>query len=543
MTNTGAPKKNLLTRTQGMGAAALALGVGVLLSRVMGLVRDKIIAYNFGTSAEADIYFAAFTVPDFLNYLMAGGYFSVTLVPLLSAAFAEDEADARRFFSAAVCWAALCIVVLTAGAWAAAPFIAPFAAPGFAPEAQARLVFFLRIILPAQACFLPGACFTALLYCRRQFAVPALTPLVYNGCIILFGVLGRYCFPERGMEGFCWGVTAGAFSGALCLPVLAVRAGGAAFAPCLLHPHMKQVFFLALPLMLGQSIVALDEQLVRVFGSLAGEGGVSLLSYARRIMQVPVGVVAQAAGVASYPFLAALAARGERERFAATLHSAAGNTLLVALPLTLWMQSAAGPIMRLIFRQGDFSAQAASESGLLLSILLLGVPFWAVQQVAGRAFYAHRDTLTPALVGTLAALAALPLYVFGARHLGAAGVAGAGVAGVALYTLGICLRLRGKLGISALGAEGRKAAAALLCSLPAGLCALGAQQGAAYLVGAAYSADAAESLLCAAVQAGLSAVAFALVFVLLARRFAPFLYVPLCESAVRAHDKFLKKKS
>jgi putative peptidoglycan lipid II flippase len=340
------------------------------------------------------------------------------------------------------------------------------------------------------------------------------------------------------MEGFCWGVTAGAFGGALCLPVLAVRAGGAVFAPCLLHPRMKLVFFLALPLMLGQSIVALDEQLVRIFGSLAGEGGVSLLSYARRIMQVPVGVVAQAAGVASYPFLAALAASGERERFAATLHTASGNTLLVALPLTFWMQSAAGPIMRLIFRQGDFSSQAASESGVLLSILLIGVPFWAVQQVAGRAFYAHRDTLTPALVGTSAALAALPLYVFGARHLGAAGVAVAGVAGVALYTLGICLRLRGKLGISALGAEGRKAAAAaLLCSLPAGICALGAQRGAAYIADAAYRVDVMESLVCAAVQTGFSAAAFALVYMMLARRFAPFLYAPLCGFAARARDK------
>jgi putative peptidoglycan lipid II flippase len=523
------PAKSLLTRTQGMGAAALSLGAGVFLSRVMGLVRDKIIAYHFGTSLEADIYFAAFTVPDFLNYLMAGGYFSVTLVPLLSAAFAEDAADARRFFSAAVCWASLCILIATAAAWAAAPLIAPLAAPGFTPEAQAVLVRFLRIILPAQACFLPGACFTALLYCRRQFAVPALTPLVYNGCIILFGVLGRHCFPERGMEGFCWGVTIGAFSGALCLPVLAVRAGGAVFAPRLLHPRMKQVFFLALPLMLGQSIVALDEQLVRVFGSLTGEGGVSLLSYARRVMQVPVGVVAQAAGVASYPFLAALAARGERERFAATLHSAVGNTLLAALPLTVWMQSAAEPIMRLIFRQGDFSAQAASDSGVLLAVLLIGVPFWAVQQLAGRAFYAHRDTLTPALAGTLAALATLPLYIVGARHLGAAGVAGAGVAGVALYTLGICLRLRGRFGIAALGAQGRKAATALLVSLPAGLGALGAQRGAAYLAG--------DSLAGAALQTGLSAVVFALVYGLLARCFAPCLYAPLAGIAARIRNK------
>jgi putative peptidoglycan lipid II flippase len=529
-TNTGAAK-NLLTRTQGMGPAALALGVGVLLSRIMGLVRDKIISYYFGTSAEADIYFTAFTVPDFLNYLMAGGYFSVTLVPLLSAAFAGDEADARRFFSAAVCWATLCIFVLTSAAWAAAPLIAPLAAPGFTPEAQGRLVLFLRIILPAQACFLPGACFTALLYCRRQFAAPAMTPLLYNGCIILFGIVGRYFFPERGMEGFCWGVTAGAFCGALCLPVLAVRAGGPVFTPHLLHPRMKEVFFLALPLMLGQSIVALDEQLVRIFGSLTGEGGVSLLSYARRIMQVPVGVVAQAAGLASYPFLAALAAGGEREKFAATLHSAAGNTLLVALPLTLWMQSAAEPIMRLIFRQGDFSSQAASDSGALLAVLLIGIPFWVVQQIAGRAFYAHRDTLTPALAGTLATLAVLPLYFFGAKHLGAAGVAGAGVAGVVLYTVFICLRLRGRLGVSALGAEGRKAATALLFSLPAGLAALGAKQGATLIAGTE------DSPACAALQTGLSAAAFALVYLLLAWGFAPFLCAPLAGITARVRSK------
>jgi putative peptidoglycan lipid II flippase len=159
-----------------------------------------------------------------------------------------------------------------------------------------------------------------------------------------------------------------------------------------------------------------------------------------------------------------------------------------------------------------------------------------VQQIAGRAFYAHRDTLTPALVGTAAVAAVLPLYLFGARYLGAAGVAAAGVAGVALYTLGICLRLRGKLGISALGAEGRKVAAALLCSLPAGLCALSAQQGAAYL------ADAPDSLVCAALQTGVSAVAFTLVYALLARRFAPFLYAPLLGFVVRAREKLGRRR-
>jgi putative peptidoglycan lipid II flippase len=527
-----------LTRTHSVGLAALALGLGVFLSRILGLVRDKIISYYFGAGPEADIYFAAFVVPDFLNYLMAGGYFSITLVPLLSLAHAEDgQEGAQNFFSAAVCWAALGITVLTGAAWAAAPLLAPLVAPGFSPEATARLTSFLRIILPAQACFLPGACFTALLYYRRQFTIPALSPLVYNLCIITGGLVFCYLSPERGMEGFCWGVLAGAFCGGLLLPVLAVRAGGLLFKPCLVHPRLKELLFLALPLMLGQSIVALDEQFVRIFGSLAGEGGVSLLNYARRIMMVPVGVVAQAGGLAAYPFLAALAASGDREKFARSLRAAAGNILLVAVPLTIWMQTAAWVIMRLIFRQGSFSAADATQSGLLLCIMLIAVPALALQQIVGRAFYAHRDTLSPALIGSLVTLLVLPVYLLGAQKAGAAGVAASGVLGGILYACLLCRRLRGKVGISLMDAETDlsrgvlgQSLTALACSLPAACASLGA----------IFCLDAfcpSETVSGAALRVLASASAFALFYLICARRFAPFLLGPLNELVQKAQKK------
>jgi putative peptidoglycan lipid II flippase len=510
----------ILTRTQGMGLAALALGVSVFLSRILGLVRDKVISYSFGAGPEADIYFMAFVVPDFLNYLLAGGYFSVTLVPLLTTRFAEDEEDGWRFFSAAVCWAALSITAFTALAWAFTPRIAGIIAPSFTPEAQARLSFFLRIILPAQICFLPGACFAAMLYFRRQFAVPALTPLVYNGCIILAGVLAMQVFPESGMEGFCWGVLVGAAAGSLCLPILAVRRGGMRFVPRLKHPEMKKVLLLALPLMLGQSIVALDEQFVRIFGSLTGAGGVSLLNYARRIMLVPVGIVAQAAGLASYPFLAALAASGKREEFDQSLNAALGNTLLVALPLSLWMLAASGPTMRLIFQQGNFTAKDASTSGILLGIMLAGVAFWTVQQIVGRAFYACRDTLTPALAGTAATVAALPLYWFGATRYGPAGVAAAGVLGVALYTGLICFLWRRRFGAGGLRDTVRRGMRAFAFCLPA--CATG--YGAIHWIQRFFPAD---SLWGAATQIAASGVVFGGVYLTLALVFAPSLCAPL----------------
>jgi putative peptidoglycan lipid II flippase len=519
----------LFTRTQQMGAAALIMAASVFVSRFMGLVRDKVISYLFGATAEADIYFAAFVVPDFINYLLAGGYFSITLIPLLSERFERDPEDGWRFFAAAFWWITLAICLLTGAAWWFAPELARVAAPGFDATSTARLVRFLRIILPAQAFFLPGACVTALLYMRRQFAVPAMGPLVYNGCIIGGGLLSWAVAPARGMEGFCWGVLAGAALGSLALPLLAAaRGGGVRLRPVLRHPGVRRFALLALPLMIGQSVVVLDEQFVRIFGSMTGEGAVSLLNYARRIMLVPVGVVAQAAGVASYPFLAALAARGETQSFDVTLSTALRNALAVIIPLSLWMLLAAEPTMRLIFQGGGFAAAETLASAPLLRVMLCGVAFWAVQQVVGRAFYAHQDTVTPAVVGTLATLAALPLYVLAGRagHAGTLGVAAAGTAAVAVYTVALALvwrRRHGGAGLSGLLGWGAKSIA--LC----GVAALPAWPALTYapLLAPASPATPAGQLWGAFLALAASGPVFAGAYLLLARRFAPDLAEPV----------------
>ena len=114
----------ILSARQKMGAAALIMGFSVLLSRFMGLARDKVISWQFGAAGESDIYFTAFVVPDFINYLLAGGYISITLIPLLSALFEEDEEDGWRFFGAVFTWATLAILGLAVLGWL---FAAPLA--------------------------------------------------------------------------------------------------------------------------------------------------------------------------------------------------------------------------------------------------------------------------------------------------------------------------------------------------------------------------------------------------------------------------------
>lgn len=441
-----------LRRTQHMGLAALIMSGSIVLSRFMGLLRDKVISWQFGASGEADLYFAAFVVPDFINYLLAGGYVSITLIPLLARRFEEDNADAWRFFSAVFWWALLVSSLLTALAWWQAPQLSAWVAPGFSPEQLARLAYFLRIILPAQVFFLVGACFSALLFLRRQFYIPALTPLIYNGLIIAGGLVLPLFGGAPGMEGFCWGVTLGAALGAFALPWWAAGSGGELrLLPVLRHPLLRRFLIVALPLMLGQSVVMLNEQFMRIFGSLVGDGAVSLLSYARRISQVPVGMVGQAAAVASYPFLAALVAQGATARFGQTLSTALNTSLSLCIPLSAWMIAMATPTMCLIFYGGNFGMGETLASAPLLQLMMLAVPLWVVQMLVGRAFYALGDTLSPAVLGTLVTLVSIPAFLMVKTAHGIALVTSAGVALYVAALLLIWLRRQGSAAFAGLG--------------------------------------------------------------------------------------------
>ncbi len=400
----------------------------------MGLVRDKVISWQFGATSEADLYFAAFVVPDFINYLLAGGYVSITLIPLLSKSFEEDDSDAWQFFSTVFCWATLAVALLSLAAWIFAESLAKLSAPGFDQAQIERLAFFLRIILPAQVFFVSGACFSALLYLRKQFIVPALTPLIYNGFIILLGLIMPMLQWAKGMEGFCYGVTLGAGLGAWLLPALAAKKHGLFIKLSWRHRYMKRFLLIALPLMLGQSVVMLNEQFLRVFGSLAGEGVVSLLSYARRISQVPVGMIGAAIAVASYPFLASLATKKDFTTFNQTLKTAMTSSIALLLPISAWMIAAALPTMGFIFEGGDFSHADTLGSTPLLQIMLLAVPLWAVQMVIGRGFYALGDTITTALCGTAITIVSLPLFYFSVAW-GAMGIALVSIVGVIAYII------------------------------------------------------------------------------------------------------------
>jgi len=265
--------------------------------------------------------------------------------------------------------------------------------------------------------------------------------------------------------------------------------------------------------MLGQSLVMLNEQFVRIFGSMAGEGAVSLLSYARRITQVPVGIVAQAAGAASYPFLAKLLAQDDRETFDKTLRAALRGSLLLIIPLSAWMIAAAGPTLAFIFQGGRFGGEHTLAATPLLQIMLLAVPLWTIQQIVGRAFYAHGDTLTPALSGTAVTLASLPCFFWAAPCFGAAGIAWTSFAGVLAYAvliLGIWVRQHGLAALSGIAWASLKC---LLLSVIPCLCSWWSLD--------IFDVAALPSALAALIRLAVSLAVFASLYLILLRCFAP----------------------
>jgi len=420
-----------------MGIAALIVAGGTLLSRALGLLRQVIFAGLLGAGATGDAYFVAFLIPDFVNYLLAGAYMAITLIPIITRRFAAgDEEDAWRAFWAITRALLIGSVVLLA---AAMPFISPVlraVEPGFTDAQVAEAARLTRIILPAQIFFILGQLFTAVQFARERFVIATLGPVVYNLGIILGGLAGALGREQPTADGFAWGVLGGSFAGIFLLQAWGARRCGLRWPTGSLrrHPAVRRYFALAIPLMLGQSLVVLDEQLGRTFGSLVGQGGVSWLTFGRQVMLVPVGVIAQAAGVAAYPFLARLAAEGKLDQLAETVTRALRYIVVLSLAAAAALMALSVPAVRLLYERGSFEAADTLRTAGTVVFFALGVPMWGLQQILARGFYAREQMWVPVVVGTLATAAAVPIY-WGLQHaMGVDGLALASSLAITLYT-------------------------------------------------------------------------------------------------------------
>lgn len=404
--------------------AALIMMASVLLSRVIGLLREMIIAHLGGAAGDVDAYNVAFVIPEILNHIVASGFLSITFIPIFTKYLAQDkEAEGWRIFSIVFSVFGAVLALLVALAWLLAPELIALIAPGLTdPAIIGKAVRMTRIIMPAQLFFFAGSLLMAVQFAKERFKRPALAPLLYNLGIILGGVLLHRWV---GIEGFAWGVLAGAFVGNLMVQYRGARNAGMRFSFLFdpRHPELKKYILLTLPLMLGLTMTFSTEFFTKFFGSYLPEGGIAALNYGLRVMLILVGFFGQAAGVAAFPFLARLAAEGKMAELNQLLNDTLRRYIAIVIPVSALFMVLSHEVIRLLFQRGRFDAIATARTSDVLLFLLIGAFAFAAQTVVVRGYYAVQNTWFPTLVGTLAVLASVPIYWLGMNQMGIRGVA------------------------------------------------------------------------------------------------------------------------
>ena len=432
-------------------SATLLLMTTITLSRVIGYIREAYIAYAFGAGKLTDAYVAAFTLPDLLNYILAGGTASITFISIYTRFLAEKrEQDAQKTFSIII---TVMTTTLVAGTIMAEIFTPQFVAwfcHGFTPDQMQLCVHLTRILLPAQIFFYVGAVLSAVLLSHRLFLLPAFGPLIYNVFIIAGGVVaGR----QMGIASLAYGALAGMIAGPFLITAIGAAKIGTGYRPSfeVKNPAFLEWVRLSIPLMLGVSLVTADDWILRYFAS-SGIGDIARLNYAKRLFAVPIAILAQAAGQASLPFFSRLFGEKKFDEFAATVNASVYRITAASLLMTGWMMAIAVPLIDLVYRRGRFTLADSESTALYFFVFSFSLALWSCQALYARAFYASGNTLTPMLASSLITLASLPLYKLLFHTLSVTGLAIASDLGIAANAIAIAalLHFRGMVSFGGL---------------------------------------------------------------------------------------------
>ncbi|MBW3625569.1 MAG: murein biosynthesis integral membrane protein MurJ [Armatimonadetes bacterium] len=426
------PRKSDSSATmRGVASATGLVSLMVLLSRGLGFVRDAIIAALFGQGPVTDAYRYGFKIPDVLWMLVAGGVMYAAYVPVITEYMTRDEdEEAWNTFSIIFTFLFCLLTVVIPLCWIfARPLLDHFLAPEFAevavavsPDGTRRVVpqmdlavHLTRILLPAQYFFFLGSLMMGMLQSKKRFLAPALGPVIYNLGII-FGGLALH--RQLGITAFAWGALVGAFVGNLLIQMAAIRKIGARFRPSLhlRHPGVKRCGRLALPVIFGISLPQVDSTINGMVISSV-KGGVSILENTNRLMQLPLGIVGQALGIAILPTLSQQAAQNDTERFKEMVNFGVRMALYLTVPLSVLLIVLARPIIAVVFQRGEFTALDTRHAVPALICYALGIGAYSAQAIVARAFYARQDTRTPVLGGMFVAFVIFVPLNYGLFHL------------------------------------------------------------------------------------------------------------------------------
>lgn len=398
----------------GLLRSTAVVGGMTFLSRVLGLLRDIVIARVFGAGMGADAFFVAFRIPNFLRRLFAEGAFSQAFVPVLSGYRAgQTREEVRDLVDHTVGALGGVLLLVTAVGILVAPLLVLVFAPGFVDEGDkfGLTVDMLRLTFPYIFFISLTALAGGILNTWGRFGVPAFTPVLLNLSMIGAAVWLAPRLDEP-VTALAWGVLlAGLLQLAFQLPFLArlrllprprLRRD---------HPGVRRIAGLMLPGIFGSSVAQINLLIDTLIASFLVTGSVSWLYYSDRLVEFPLGVFGVALATVILPRLSRQHAETDPAAHARTIDWALRMTVLVAAPATLALMLLAGPLLVTLFHYGEFSAHDALMSRLSLMAYALGLAGFILVKVLAAAFFSRQDMRTPVRIAVIAMVANLVLNV------------------------------------------------------------------------------------------------------------------------------------
>jgi len=418
------------------GAIARSAGpisAATLLSRILGFVRDVLIAQLFGAALVADAFFVAFAIPSMFRRLLTEGALTSAFIPVYSDVRAQKGEEGARLFAGAITasLAVFLAIFCLLGIYFARPLVAVLA-PGFTGvteklEMTTRLT---QVMFPFLFFIGLSAIAVGVLNSARRFFLPALAPAIQNIAMIvaLMGA-GWFVGVERAIFWLAWGVVIGGALqlliqipvmwklGILPIPILPWRA-----------PSVGKCLTLMGPAAFGMAILQVNVLIDRWLASFLQEGSISYLYYANRLVQFPHGILSVAVAAAVFPLLADGEAQGRRTQdkdngTQDTLAEAGKLTMFITLPATFGLMALAQPIMEVLFERGAFTAADSTHSAATLRAYALGLVFFGLVRLMASAYHARLDTKFPVRCANLAVLSNVVVSVALMFPLGVIGLA------------------------------------------------------------------------------------------------------------------------
>jgi putative peptidoglycan lipid II flippase len=412
---------NKLEKNFHLGKATLIIAVLTLVSRMIGFLRDLLLAKQLGISSETDIYFTAFRIPDLIYNLLILGTLSAAFIPVFTSYYLKDKKEAWGIANGILNSAVFVIVLICIIIFFFTEPLTKILAPGFTPEQIHQTAQLTKIFLISPILFTISSVFSSSLLSLKKFIWVNMAPLFYNAGIIV-GIIWLY--PIMGLSGIAWGVILGALLHALIqLPQLIVL--GFTWRPKFNWKHrgIKKIGGLFLPRVLGLDISYVNLIIVSIVGSTLTTGTISAFNFANNIQAVPLGIFALSTTLAVFPLLSEQYAKKEIESFINTFNKAFVRILYFIMPAAAIILLLRAYLVRLLIGYGKCDWTCTITTFDALGVLSFSLIAQSLIPLLSRAFYARQNTKTPVIIGLIAMAINGVLSYYLSFHLGIIGIA------------------------------------------------------------------------------------------------------------------------